>query len=79
MPVQKVAVTVDRAVLRAIDRKVETGRFANRSRAVQEALELLLERDERPRLLAELSKLDPAEERALADESLAAEAQWPEY
>ncbi len=40
-------------------------------------LELLHERDRRPRLVAELAKLDPEEERALADEALTADAPWP--
>jgi Arc/MetJ-type ribon-helix-helix transcriptional regulator len=79
MPVQKVAVTVDETVLREIDRRVAAGRFPNRSKAVQEGLQLLLEREERPRLLAELAKLDSGEERTLAEEVFGADAVWPAY
>jgi len=31
------------------------------------------------RLLAELTEIDQDEERALADEALAADEQWPDY
>jgi Arc/MetJ-type ribon-helix-helix transcriptional regulator len=79
MVAQKVAVTVDARTLREIDRQVAAGRFPNRSRAVQRALELLIEREGRTRLLHELAKLDPAEEQALADEQLTAETAWPAY
>ena len=79
MVAQKVAVTVDAKTLSEIDRHVAAGRFPNRSRAVQQALELLLEREGRTRLLAELAKLDPAEEQALAEEWLEAETEWPAY
>ena len=76
----KVAVTIDAQLLREIDRWVAAGEFASRSGVVQAALARL--RDERARrsaLLGELAKLDPAEERALAEEALAADAPWPEY
>lgn len=79
MPVQKVAVTVDAGLLRDVDRLVRAGHFPNRSKVVQEALRLLVERQGRPRLLAELAKLDPDEEQALADEVYAAETAWPAY
>lgn len=79
MVAQKVAVTVDAALIEEIDRRVREGRFPSRSRAVQEALQLLLDREERPRLLAELAKLDLEEERRLADEGLVAETPWPRY
>ena len=67
-------------MLREIDGLVRAGEFPNRSRAVQAAVVCLQQqRGRRQRLLAELAKLDPEEERALADEPLAAEADWPEY
>jgi hypothetical protein len=37
------------------------------------------QRGRRQSLLYELAKLDPAEERALAEEALAGEPAWPEY
>jgi Arc/MetJ-type ribon-helix-helix transcriptional regulator len=77
MATEKVAVTVEGDLLHQIDRQVAAGRFPSRSRAVQEGLKLLLEREGRSRLLAELAKLDPQEERSLADERLTADVPWP--
>lgn len=80
MPTSKVAVTIDEQLLREVDRWVAAGEFPNRSRAVQEALIRLREqREQRRSLLGELEKLDPAEERALAEEWLTAESPWPSY
>jgi Arc/MetJ-type ribon-helix-helix transcriptional regulator len=80
MPTAKVAVTVDAELLQEVDRWVAAGEFPSRSRAVQEGLIRLQEqRARRHSLLAELAKLDPAEERALAEEWFAGEATWPEY
>lgn len=73
----KVAVTIDEDLLQEVDHWVKEGEFASRSRAVQEGLMLL--REDRARhysLLAELAKLDPEEERQLAEEWLAGEDHW---
>jgi len=80
MVARKVAVTIDAELLEQVDRWVATGEFPNRSRAVQAGLARLHEdRARRHSLLRELAKLDPVEERALAEEWLAGEAPWPEY
>ena len=76
--VRKVAVTLDEQTVRELDRWVAEGRYANRSRALQRAATLLLERDKRSRLARELDKLDPEEEQRLAEEDLG-DARWPEY
>jgi Arc/MetJ-type ribon-helix-helix transcriptional regulator len=78
MAVAKVAVTIEADLLREVDQWVAAGEFPNRSRAVQAGLARL--REERARhhtLLRELAKLDPDEERALAEEWLQGEAPWP--
>ncbi len=50
-----------------------------RVRAVQAAIEALRKlRGGRTALLRELARLDPAEEKALAEEWLDAEVPWPE-
>jgi Arc/MetJ-type ribon-helix-helix transcriptional regulator len=74
--VRKVAVTLDPQAVAELDRLVEAGRFPNRSRAIQSAVDLLSERESRTRLARELAKLDPEEEKQLADEGLSDEA-WP--
>ena len=80
MPAAKVAVTIERDLLREVDRWVASGEFPNRSQAVGAALRCLAqERAKRGALLGELAKLDPVEERALANEVLHAEVPWPEY
>lgn len=71
--------TVESETLREIDRWVKDGRYPNRSRAVQAALAEMLARHKRRRLIDELAKLDPRQERALAEEALSGESAWPEY
>ncbi|HLC01581.1 MAG TPA: ribbon-helix-helix protein, CopG family [Anaerolineales bacterium] len=76
----KVAITIDRELLRRLDRLVAERRFPNRSRAIQEAVQEKLERLERSRVAREAAKLDRQFEQRLADEGLAGEAsEWPEY
>lgn len=79
MATMKVTVTLEIDSLRGVDRLVREGRFPSRSRAVQAALAEMLARRKRSRLAEELAKLDPREERALAEEALAGEPAWPEY
>ncbi len=73
MSTTKVAITLDRAVLRQVDRLVAAGRCPSRSRAIQEAVRRQLERTRQRRLAEEVAKLDPVEEQALAEEALAQE------
>jgi len=71
-------VTLDERLLREVDRWVADGEYPSRSKMIQDAIVRLREaRRRRHFLLAELTKLDPEEERRLADEFLVAEAPWP--
>jgi metal-responsive CopG/Arc/MetJ family transcriptional regulator len=80
MPKTKVAVTLEAETLRGVDRLVRDARYPNRSRAIEAAVAAHLVRLERRRLAAECAKLDPAAERALAEEGLGDDAtEWPEY
>ena len=80
MAAAKVAVTLEEGLLREVDQWVADGEFPNRSKAIQAALNHLRgTRRRRHSLVAELAKLDPAEERALADEMFVADAPWPTY
>lgn len=76
--VQKIAVTLDQRTVADLDRWVREGRYPNRSRALQSAVNLLSEREKRTRLARELTKLDPQEEKQLAEQGLGDRA-WPEY
>ncbi len=77
MGAAKVAITLDESLLRIVDAWVTQGRYPNRSQAIQAAVREKLERWKRARLTEELEKLDPREERKLADERLRGET-WGE-
>jgi Arc/MetJ-type ribon-helix-helix transcriptional regulator len=80
MPKTKVALTLDAALIEQVDELVERRRFRNRSQAVEAALADKLRRLARTRLATESAKLNPREEKRLADEGLAEDvAAWPEY
>jgi metal-responsive CopG/Arc/MetJ family transcriptional regulator len=80
MPKTKVAVTIDEALLGRIDGLVAAHAFGNRSQAIEAAVVEKLDRLDRSRLAREVAKLDPAEERAMAEEGMNADlATWPEY
>ncbi len=80
MAASKVAVTIDVRLLKRLDRPVASGKFPNRSRAIQEAVREKLGRPDRSRLAREAAKLDVAFEQAMAEEGIAGYAAgWPEY
>lgn len=76
----KVAISLDESTLNRLDKLVQKQVFPNRSQAIQEAVAEKLARLERSRLAQECAKLDPAFEKALAEEGLSEDlAKWPEY
>jgi Arc/MetJ-type ribon-helix-helix transcriptional regulator len=80
MPKTKVALTIDSALLERVDELVDQRRFRNRSQAFEAALADKLQRLARTRLARESAKLNPRDEKRLADEGLADDlASWPEY
>ncbi len=80
MPKTKVAVTLEAGLLDEVDALVRQHRFANRSQAIENAVSEQLARLRRTRLAEACALLDPEEERALAEEGLAADVElWPEY
>ena len=80
MPKTKVALTLDSTLLERVDELVDRRRFRNRSQAIEAALADKLERLARTRLARESAKLNPREEKRLADEGIADDlASWPEY
>lgn len=76
--VRKIAVTLDQRTVADLDRWVKEGKYPNRSRALQSAVNILTEREERTRLVRELAKIDPKEEKQLAEQGLGDRA-WPAY
>jgi metal-responsive CopG/Arc/MetJ family transcriptional regulator len=80
MPRSKIAITIDESTLEDIDELVKQSMFPSRSQAIQEAVEEKLVRLKQSRLARECAKLDPAYEKALADEGLSEDlSEWPEY
>lgn len=80
MNTTKVAISINKETLERLDRLVKNQVFANRSRAIQEAIEEKFTRLERMRLVEECMKLDPAAEKVMAEEVLSEELdKWPEY
>lgn len=76
----KVAISLDESTLEHLDQLVKRAVFPNRSQAIQEAVEEKLARLNKSRLAQECAKLDPAFEKALAEEGLSKDAaEWPEY
>jgi len=80
MPKTKVALTLDTELLQRVDELVAQQRFRNRSQAVEAALADKVHRLARTRLARESAKLNPKEEKRLADEGLVDVLDsWPEY
>jgi metal-responsive CopG/Arc/MetJ family transcriptional regulator len=75
----KVAISLDESTLECLDQLVKKRVFPNRSQAIEEAVAEELARLERSRLAQECAKLDPAFERALAEDGLSQDlSEWPE-
>ncbi len=80
MPKTKVALTLDAELLERVDELVAQQRFRSRSQAVEAALADKVKRLARTRLARESAKLNPRDEKRLADEGLGdALNSWPEY
>ncbi len=76
----KVAISLDENTLNRLDRLVKAHQFPSRSQAIQEAVEEKISRLDRSRLARECAKLDPAVEKAIAEEGLSDDlAKWPAY
>jgi len=76
----KIAITMNKNLLEEIDRLVEEGIFVNRSQAIEAAVEAKLGSLHKTRLIQECRKLEPVEEKELAEEGLPRdETEWPKY
>lgn len=77
---EKIAITLDEEFINELDRLVSEHVFQNRSQAIQEAVSDKLLRMKHSRLVIECAKLEPAFEKALAEEGLSEDvSRWPEY
>jgi Arc/MetJ-type ribon-helix-helix transcriptional regulator len=76
----KIAITLDPDLLGEIDSLVARRVYANRSLAIEAAVQEKLDRLSRGRLARECALLDPALEKAMAEEGMAGELDlWPAY
>ena len=76
----KIAISLDEHTLQRLDQLAADAVFPSRSQAIQIAIEEKLVRLEGSRLARECAKLDPAFEKALAEEGLSEDAMtWPAY
>lgn len=76
----RIGITLDEGSVERLDRLVAESVFENRSQAIQQAVDEKLERIDRIRLARECAKLDPALEKAMAEEGLGEDLEaWPEY
>jgi len=77
---EKIAITLDEEFIGELDSLVEKHVFQSRSQAIREAVSEKLMRMKRSRLAMECAKLEPASEKAMAEEGLTQDvSQWPEY
>lgn len=76
----KVAITLDAGLLEHVDTLVLEHRLPNRSKAIETALAEKIGPISPARLARECEKLDPAEERRLAEDGLGEDLElWPVY
>jgi len=68
MAKSKIAISLDESTLHCLDQLVKKQVFPKRSQAIEEAVAEKLARLEKSRLAQECAKLDPAFEKALAEE-----------
>lgn len=80
MPKAKIAISLAEQTLERLDRLVRDKAFPNRSQAIETALVDKLDRLDRVRLARECAKLNPSQEKELAEEGFSEEiSRWPKY
>lgn len=79
MATETLEVTFDKTVVVELDRLVRAQVLPDRDLAIQDAVKEKLRRLRHAAFADECAKLDPAEEKALADEGFRGGAPWPEY
>ena len=80
MAASKIAITIDKNILKRIDILVKSKVYPNRSKAIQDAVAEKMKQLEKNRLALECEKLNPEFEQSLAEEGFLADTEeWPEY
>lgn len=78
MPTAKIAISIDREVLRELDELVQQGVRASRSKLIQDAVREKLQRLKRVGLAEACATLDHVTERAEAEQWLSGELRGPQ-
>lgn len=79
MGAKKFAISIDEALVKKLDRAVKSGSVKNRSKALQLALSEYLIKLEIDEVKRECLKLNPKEEREMANEFVENAESWPKY
>ena len=80
MTVAKFAISLDSKMLKRLDRLVSSHFFPSRSKAIQDALEEKLSKIDKSRLALECKKLNPKDEKQIAEEGIGSEVEeWEKY
>ena len=80
MPKDKVAITVEKDILRELDLMVKEKNIPSRSKAIEEAISQLIENWRKNRLYEQLRNLDVEAEKAEAEASVdAVNEAWQKY
>ena len=80
MAASKIAITIDKNILKRVDTLVKSRVYPNRSKAIQDAVAEKMKQLEKNRLALECEKLNPKFEQSLAEEGFSADTEeWPEY
>lgn len=74
MGVAKIIASVDAKTIARLDRLVKEGKFPSRRSLIEQAIDEKLNRLGKSRIARECARLNPVEERALADEGLTGDA-----
>jgi len=77
MATSKIAISLEERSVAELDQWVREGKYPNRSRAIQAAVDVLQQRERRLRLALACEKLNVAEEQNLAEEFM--DEPWPPY
>lgn len=80
MPKDKVAITVEKDILRELDLMVKEKNISSRSKAIEDAISQLIENWRKNRLYEQLRNLDVEAEKAEAEASVdAVNEAWQKY
>lgn len=79
MSVAKIAISLDRDLLKKLDALIDQEHLDSRSQIISQAIEAILQQRSRAAFERECEKLDPAEEQGMAEERYTSEVEWEKF